>query len=510
MSDPIATRPRSLRQPQTRVALAIGLAVGLFVLGDSCIRLALDPHPAGPLQFVAEHGNLAAALVHGEGFSNPFGTPSGPTAWTPPAFPLYLAAVFAVFGVKTMASLKVLLALDAVLAGVTVGGTCLLLDFAGWPQAKIASALLLAALHLLDEHVMGGLMFQTQWFVAAENAAFLACLCGAYYQTSLGWRVGLALLTALIPITHAGSGLACVVGVAIFAASAGLRERRAGAPPSRILAAVLAFAALPAACFTLTVGGWTARNWFEFGHFIPLKSAGWFEVYLTQTYTRDGVLDEAVMVGHHPFSNPKLLVDYTLNGEALFLKEFEAKARAAIAADPGKYWRGIAGRAANVFCYCNTDATLAICEVERDPADARTIVAADLAARLTQPLPIWWTSLNLSPAEFHERLYALRVADKPRLEENWSRAKEAMLDLRSLPSRILMGLSLSSLPAIAILLGLLLAKPGPGLAMASAWTFYVVAQLPNVLITHYSTHSLHFRAFHALAIGFLLTLAWER
>src|ERR1700677_3022905 len=40
-----------------------------------------------------ENWNVAQALVAGEGFSNPFHEKTGPTAWTPPIFPMILAAL---------------------------------------------------------------------------------------------------------------------------------------------------------------------------------------------------------------------------------------------------------------------------------------------------------------------------------------------------------------------------------------------------------------------------------
>ena len=42
-----------------------------------------------------EHANIAFALTIGRGFSDPFGSETGPTAWMPPLYPILIAAFYA-------------------------------------------------------------------------------------------------------------------------------------------------------------------------------------------------------------------------------------------------------------------------------------------------------------------------------------------------------------------------------------------------------------------------------
>jgi len=46
------------------------------------------------LQFGWEMGRIARALATGYGYSDPFTGHSGPTAWSPPLYPLLIAGVF--------------------------------------------------------------------------------------------------------------------------------------------------------------------------------------------------------------------------------------------------------------------------------------------------------------------------------------------------------------------------------------------------------------------------------
>jgi hypothetical protein len=77
----------------------------------------------GPAWFFSrgsEMGFLAAALLHHEGLSSPFGVPTGPTAIVAPGYPLLVAAIFYVFGIYTWTAALVLMLLHALLNTVTV------------------------------------------------------------------------------------------------------------------------------------------------------------------------------------------------------------------------------------------------------------------------------------------------------------------------------------------------------------------------------------------------------
>src|SRR4029077_20038729 len=55
----------------------------------------------GTVPFENETGNIAFSLATGKGFSSPFRTETGPTAWLTPVYPLMVAGVFRVFGIFT-------------------------------------------------------------------------------------------------------------------------------------------------------------------------------------------------------------------------------------------------------------------------------------------------------------------------------------------------------------------------------------------------------------------------
>ena len=66
-----------------------------------------------------EMGRIGAALASGRGFSDPFVTPSGPTAWEPPLYPFLTGGVFKLFGVYSPASAFVLLSINSLFSALT-------------------------------------------------------------------------------------------------------------------------------------------------------------------------------------------------------------------------------------------------------------------------------------------------------------------------------------------------------------------------------------------------------
>ena len=71
------------------------------------------------LQFGWEMGRIARALATGFGYADPFTSHSGPTAWSPPLYPLLMAGVFRLFGVYTSASAWVLLVINSIFSAAT-------------------------------------------------------------------------------------------------------------------------------------------------------------------------------------------------------------------------------------------------------------------------------------------------------------------------------------------------------------------------------------------------------
>lgn len=70
-------------------------------------------------QFGWEMGRVARALATGYGYSDPFVGHTGPTAWVPPLYPLFIAAVFKLTGVYTSLSAWIILTINSIFSAAT-------------------------------------------------------------------------------------------------------------------------------------------------------------------------------------------------------------------------------------------------------------------------------------------------------------------------------------------------------------------------------------------------------
>src|SRR5882724_5687645 len=96
-------------------AIALTLRVGWIIVGHTYKFRTTDDH----FSFGWEMGRIGAALASGRGFSDPFGPPTGPTAWEPPIYPHLIAGVFQVFGVYSKVSAFVLLTINSIFSALT-------------------------------------------------------------------------------------------------------------------------------------------------------------------------------------------------------------------------------------------------------------------------------------------------------------------------------------------------------------------------------------------------------
>src|SRR3712207_6970359 len=103
--------------PDRRVAL--GLIV-LAIVARATAVLVLQSHAVPRSTF--EHGEIAANLLAGKGFSVRFLGAEGPTSQQAPVYPVLVAAAYALGGVGTPRALLILELGQAALGGVLVAG----------------------------------------------------------------------------------------------------------------------------------------------------------------------------------------------------------------------------------------------------------------------------------------------------------------------------------------------------------------------------------------------------
>jgi 4-amino-4-deoxy-L-arabinose transferase-like glycosyltransferase len=286
----------------------------------------------GHFDFGWEMGRIAKALATGYGFADPFNGHTGPTAWTPPLYPLLLAAVFKLFGVYTAASGWVILAIDSVFGAATAPAVYRIAwrTFGrGTDGMKIA--LWSAWLWALYPAAM---QYDVRWVWDMSLTAFLfawgivlALELRASQQASRWMSFGL--LWGLIALSNS-SLLAFLPPCTLWIAWPTLRTR-----------ATWRNVALAGVCCAALVTPWIVRNWYAFHAFVPMRSNLGAELYESALPENQGYPLVASLALAE--SDPRLL-RYKRLGEVEYSRQQGAQAWALIDRHRGTFAENILKR----------------------------------------------------------------------------------------------------------------------------------------------------------------------
>src|SRR5271154_3458181 len=116
-----------------------------------------------------ETGNIAYSLVTGQGYSSPFRSNTGPTAWLPPVYPVFIAGIFLVCGPLSMASLNASILLNILCSA----GTCIPIFFIG---KRVGGLPLAATAAWLWAIFPNAIMLPYEWIWDTSMSALLAVL----------------------------------------------------------------------------------------------------------------------------------------------------------------------------------------------------------------------------------------------------------------------------------------------------------------------------------------------
>ena len=236
-------------------AVAFALRFGYILIAHTYKIKGLEDNFA----FGWEMGRIARALVNGRGFADPFGLPTGPTAWEPPLYPYLIAAVFRLTGVYTNASALVLLTLNSVFSALTCIPIFLVARKCFSEKVAVWAAWMWAVLPFV-------MFYSTRWIWETSLAALLlTVLVWLSLQLEEAWGLrpwaGFGVLWGVAALTN--------TSLLAFLPASGLWAwcRRAKAHKRSLGGVVVA-----AAFFAATIAPWLARNYETFGRFVFIRS----------------------------------------------------------------------------------------------------------------------------------------------------------------------------------------------------------------------------------------------
>jgi Dolichyl-phosphate-mannose-protein mannosyltransferase len=279
----------------------------------------ISPQVLRIVPFQTETGHIAYSIASGKGFSSPFQRDTGPTAWLAPVYPYFLAGIFKLFGIYSLHSFFIALALNILFSA----GACVPIFYAGKRIAGLGVASASAWLWALFPNAII-IPFEWIWDTSL-SVLLMAILLWATLELAESRRVRdwclYGLLWGFALLTNPAGALLFPVLLAWAAYRIRDRER---------VAAWLVRPALAAALALLCCLPWTIRNYVQFHKLIPLRSNFAFELYIGNNEN----YDDQHRSRPGAITQDREIVRYLHMGETAFMEEEKRKAVAFIVEHP--------------------------------------------------------------------------------------------------------------------------------------------------------------------------------
>ena len=348
-------RLRSFFQPPDARTLSWRLFWAGFLLRVLYLTLAhsyrlrpIDDH----FQFGWEMGRIGRALATGFGYSDPFTGHSGPTAWTPPLYPLLIAGVFRLFGVYTLTSAWVLLTVNSLFSAATAPliYSIALRTFSHAPSRPTAQQPDASSIALWSAWLWAlypaAMQYAVRWVWDMALTAFLfsAVILLALRIRGTGDRspapstntrdwLLFGLLWGLIALSNSSLLLflpACILWMLWAALTSLYRARSLQGATLR----AIRNAALASLVTVAVISPWIIRNWYAFHAFIPMRTNFGAELYESADPLNQGFPNVATL----PLAQAAPQFQrYKHLGELAYSREQGLRARALIHAHPALF-----------------------------------------------------------------------------------------------------------------------------------------------------------------------------
>ena len=276
-----------------------------------------------------ELARLGESLRRGRGLASPFGGDTGPSAFLAPGYPALVALLFRIFGSYSERAAVALLLLQVLFAVGTVYFVMLVARLAFSPRtANIAGAIWAFSPVLWW---MPAVFWESGLSTTILTASLAFAMHCAAKPTPWKWMAMGAFFAAAMLINPS-------LMLALLSVGAWAIYRTAPSP--RLVAAALLFVT----CATL-FAAWPVRNERELHAFIPLRSNFGYELWQGNRPGSDGEFSAQL----HLNVNAQEFARYASLGEVGYMREKSASAEAAIRAQPARFVRLTAKRAAQFW-----------------------------------------------------------------------------------------------------------------------------------------------------------------
>jgi len=318
-SDPPAHDPGDRRFTKSIwfiVLIALALRLAVITVGHTYRITPRRDH----FQFGWEMGRLARSIALGNGFSSPTDLPSGPSAWTAPVYPYFLAGVFKIFGTYTAASAWVILTFNSVFAALTCWTLFLTARRVFGEGAARVSAWTWAVFPYLIYWPVR-VVWETSFTTFLLSLILWLTISMADRATRRDWIIyGLLWGLVLLTNTAVGTLLPCFLAWIVF------RKGSAGQLTGAGLCIVILLAC---------VSPWTARNYHVFRRLVFIRDNLPLELHEANNSASTGLWTRS----EHPGNEPVSMKRFQELGEIGFMDEKSQQLRAFLREHPDKFLR---------------------------------------------------------------------------------------------------------------------------------------------------------------------------
>ena len=222
------------------------LVVRYFLISLS-ISIVLRSNTAAVDGFIAELGNVSAALASGKGFADVFGDASGPTAWCPVLNVVCYALVFKIFGIKSVAAFWALITFRCLLFSVALWWLLKLEYAPNFDPYKICLFPIFLCYTTLVIYRTGP---KDSMFSIFLSVFTIYVLVGCWRDGINNHRIALFILAILLPL----ASITLAIGVVILLTAMFLMQK------SQINSRSISVAAITLLLMTLSFGWWGLSN----------------------------------------------------------------------------------------------------------------------------------------------------------------------------------------------------------------------------------------------------------
>jgi 4-amino-4-deoxy-L-arabinose transferase-like glycosyltransferase len=263
--------------------------------------------------------NIASSIATHRGFSSPFGIQSGPTAWIPPVYPYFLAAVYMLLGLRSNLAAMAILSTQALFSALTCiplyaiakrafDEDCAI--FAAWGWALFPYAVLLPEL------------FVWETALSAFLLTLLCNLCLDLPRKSSRNCITVGALWGVAALTN--TTLVSLMPVFLLAPHVRRPRQIRGMPIATVVLASI-----------VVVSPWILRNLHAFGAFVPVRDN--FGEELWQGNHEGGT--GRINFGFGPGDNDAEREVYRRVGEISYVRQRRIEAINFICASPTRFLR---------------------------------------------------------------------------------------------------------------------------------------------------------------------------